>query len=79
LRTLDPRGPAGAISEAEFGSAAESGDGGVRSVNGNADLLVRLGTGNGTRRGICVVDFAGPERGHEQDEGGTEEDKKEPE
>lgn len=35
--------------------AAESGEGGVRRINGNADLLAGLRTGDGARDGISPV------------------------
>jgi len=79
LRALDALGPTRAFRQAEFWCAAESSDGGVRSVNSYAHFPVCFGTSDGTRSGICMVDFAGPERRHEQDEGDTQPEQKEPE
>jgi len=35
---------------------------------------VSLGTSNGTRHGVCVMDLARPKRRHEQDQGSTNEE-----
>jgi hypothetical protein len=51
----------------------------VPGVDGDADLLMRLRAGNGTRGRIMMVDFTPPERRHEEDESNTEEEEKEPE
>ncbi len=71
--------PASAIGEAEVRAAAQSGDGGMGSVDGDADLLVRLRAGNGARSGILRIGFASPERRSEEDESDAEYEEKEAE
>jgi len=51
----------------------------VRGVNDDADLLVRLGAGDGPGRGILMVDFAFPERGQEKNQSHAKEAEKKPE
>ena len=79
LTAVGALGPAGAIGEAEVGVAAQSGYGGVGSVDGDADLPVRLRASDGARGGILIVDFASPERGSEEDESDAEYEEKEAE